>query len=528
MLLDRPVQSLLLISAFSSVTTAWELPLVSRVWPSGKQEVLEVVSAPEPDNHVRVAIIGAGAGGSSAAFWIAKAKERHGLEVLVDVFDKASYIGGRSTTIHPYDDPELGTEELGASIFVNANKNLMRATKEFNLTLTDLAHEDAGFAIWDGKQFLITIDGTWWDAPRVIWRYGIFAANRVKAAVNAMVNSLDTTYTPGTHNTWRSVEELSEMLGFSDIHDRTADKWYDSKNINPKFTRELIEGATRVNYCQDIDQIHGLGGAVSMAANGASQVEGGNFQIFEGFLKHSDAQVHLGSTITSLTKTTVGDRTKWHLDGSHEAARHGYDHVILTAPIHNAGITLKDSSATFPPVEYVRLHVTILSTTSFRPLSSYFGINGDVPRTILTSAEGVRNGGPAPEFNSVSYHRTITLNGQEEHIFKIFSVDRKSHEWLEDLFGAGTIGWVYRKEWDSYPKLPPTSTFPAVKPDTGLWYVNSLEPWVSTMETETLSARNVVDLLLQETFGAGICYADGKGPIETEGDDQSKVYGWDC
>ena len=43
----------------------------------------------------RIAIIGAGAAGSSAAFWIAKAKERYGLDVEVDVYDKNSYIGGR-------------------------------------------------------------------------------------------------------------------------------------------------------------------------------------------------------------------------------------------------------------------------------------------------------------------------------------------------------------------------------------------------------------------------------------------------
>lgn len=42
----------------------------------------------------RIAIIGAGAGGSSAAFWISKAKERFGLDVEVDVFERNNYIGG--------------------------------------------------------------------------------------------------------------------------------------------------------------------------------------------------------------------------------------------------------------------------------------------------------------------------------------------------------------------------------------------------------------------------------------------------
>lgn len=41
-----------------------------------------------------VAIIGAGAGGSSAAFFISKAKERYGLDVDVHVYEKNEYIGG--------------------------------------------------------------------------------------------------------------------------------------------------------------------------------------------------------------------------------------------------------------------------------------------------------------------------------------------------------------------------------------------------------------------------------------------------
>jgi hypothetical protein len=30
-----------------------------------------------------------------AAFWIAKAKERYGLDVVVDIFERSDYVGGR-------------------------------------------------------------------------------------------------------------------------------------------------------------------------------------------------------------------------------------------------------------------------------------------------------------------------------------------------------------------------------------------------------------------------------------------------
>lgn len=43
----------------------------------------------------RIAIIGAGAAGSSAAFWISKGKQRSQIDVEVDVYERASYIGGR-------------------------------------------------------------------------------------------------------------------------------------------------------------------------------------------------------------------------------------------------------------------------------------------------------------------------------------------------------------------------------------------------------------------------------------------------
>lgn len=54
------------------------------------QEMLVPLNEP-----LRVAIIGAGASGSSAAFWISEAKKRHGVEVDVDIYEKTGRVGGR-------------------------------------------------------------------------------------------------------------------------------------------------------------------------------------------------------------------------------------------------------------------------------------------------------------------------------------------------------------------------------------------------------------------------------------------------
>ena len=78
--------------------------------------------------------------------------------------------------------------------------------------------------------------------------------------------------------------------------------------------------------------------------------------------------------------------------------------------------------------------------------------------------------------------------------------------------------------------LPPTTTFPPIKLDKGLYYVNAFEPFISTMETETVAARNVVDLLLQDEFGKGICppRAANQEEADAEPVNESFVYGWDC
>ena len=99
----------------------------------------------------------------------------------------------------------------------------------------------------------------------------------------------------------------------------------------------------------------------------------------------------------------------------------------------------------------------------------------------------------------------------EPTVAKIFSKERVEDAWLEKVF-EGQVEVVARKVWDSYPVLPPTTEFPPVKLAEGLYYVNAFEPFISTMETETIAARNVVELLMREEFDASICKRDESSP----------------
>lgn len=53
---------------------------------------------------------------------------------------------------------------------------------------------------------------------------------------------------------------------------------------------------------------------------------------------------------------------------------------------------------------------------------------------------------------------------------------------------------------------------------------------ISTMETETIASRNVVELLMKEQFDAGLCKTsvDENGEPVVEKRNEDFVYGWDC
>jgi prenylcysteine oxidase/farnesylcysteine lyase len=93
----RSIALLALIAA--PLCHAFQLPFdLGNIWPTKPQFPLSLDLV--PPRSPRIAIIGAGAGGSSAAFWIAKAKERHGLDVDIDIYEREDYVGGRKLLIY--------------------------------------------------------------------------------------------------------------------------------------------------------------------------------------------------------------------------------------------------------------------------------------------------------------------------------------------------------------------------------------------------------------------------------------------
>ncbi|KAJ9620660.1 uncharacterized protein PV06_04640 [Exophiala oligosperma] len=455
----------------------------------------------------RVAIIGAGPGGSSASYHLDKFSRLSSLDTPLDItiFDTNPYIGGRTTTVNALEDPRYPVE-LGASIFVEINHILYNATRDFDLTpslkiyqATPTAKYELG--IWDGVEFVFKTvreddDGGssswrgWWDIAKLLWKYGlspIRTQRATKAAISSFLRFYDD-YFPFT-----SLQDAVMKTGLDTYTGATGKEVLENAGVGGRFAREIIQASTRVNYASNLGGIHGLETLVCMAIEGAMAVHGGNWQIFDTMVKNSAQRAFLNTSVTHVERTSKGtyllqtDNEELKSAGTGEQEV-DFDTVILAAPYQFANISFTPQLLSPPDkIPYVSLYVTLF-TSPHRPMPAFFGLGDDeqddVPSSIITTLPedlnerlGSRHGveavgpsgfwsistlkvlhpesdgrfaGPMSEFDS----STEETEESTQYLYKIFSPAPLTGSFLSEL-----LGFEYRPpsdddEEDSLGSLP--------------------------------------------------------------------------
>lgn len=328
----------------------------------------------------------------------------------------------------------------------------MNATKEFGLELNPLAdeeqHETVG--IWNGEKFVLlqTSGGwEWWNNAKMLWKYGM-SPIRANSLMKATVAKFFKLYQPPFFP-FRSLSERVVELDLVSATGVTGDQLLASNSVYPPFTTDIIQAFTRVNYLQNLGVIHGLETMVSMATDGATQVKGGNWQMFDRMLNASGATVHLDTAVSSLEKSSGRYNLASKPANAAQnvvASEQQFDSVVIAAPFQYTALKLSDGLVEKTPDEipYVQLHATLFAT----PLTldgSYFGLkSGDVvPSTVYTTLSPSDDPTTRTDivgkagFFSVSALRSVThpKSGRKEIIYKIFSSKAVTNEFLGSLFG---------------------------------------------------------------------------------------------
>ena len=436
------------------------------------------------------------------------------------MYERSDYIGGRSTTVHAFEDPESSLE-LGGSIFVEVNRNLVSTAKGLGLRLQEAGatrpkEAAEALGIWDGLEFrfLQKQSSYWWyDLGLLLWKYGT-APIRTQMLMKKTVNTFLKMYEEPTFP-FDSLSSAAKSLGLTEATSKTGQAFLERNGISMAFSSDIVQASTRVNYAQDLQQLHGLETMVCMATSGAMAVQGGNFQIFEGMLASAGAEVKLNTTVVSIAQNNKGSymvqsAASGFQKGPDQLREEAFDAVVIAAPFGFSNISISPSSIRTPePVSYVQLFVTLF-TSSHQLNPDFFGRGSDesVPEVVLTT-EPEKVTAKEPPFISISTLRKVRNpnTSQEEYAYKIFSKAPLTSAFLSSLLGfedpkvplhempKANLSWVYEKTWHSYPYLHPRTLFPELKLDENLYYTGGIESFISTMETSSLMGQNVAKLL---------------------------------
>lgn len=441
---------------------------------------------------VKIAIIGSGIGGSSAAYFIRK---HLGPKAEIHMYEKSNKIGGR-LRVAEFDGKLF---EAGGSIIHSSNKYMVRFINELGLKRNSAANVKVSsiFGIYDGKNFVFTEgENGILTKVKMIWRYGFFSLYYMSQSLGKMLQLFVNVYKIQDEvKSFRTVPEMLREIGgekFYEYTQKTAKEVMCNNGVGKLLVDELVTGVTRCNYGQD-SSVNAFTGYVSMAgAQGGSlfAVEGGNYQVPQKLVEYSNTTIFFNQNIQSIQKEKKdNNRFIYYLvenDGKKTAA---YDVVIVAAPLEDPKTNLQcphcnDWPKKFPTYHYQKTIATFVQGTLNH---KYFNVDEkNLPSDVFTT-ESTNN-----IFSSIGQLTDVYGRSDHSPIYKVFSRTLLKKSELKKMFILNSSSPKNEKTvpWLAYPHYDVPEQFSPFLLDEGVFYVNAIERAASAMEMSAIGGRN--------------------------------------
>jgi len=460
-------------------------------------------------NGPKVGIIGAGIGGTAAAYFLSQSLP----QANVHIFEEGE-IGGRLATVKI-----AGREyEVGGSVIHPKNKFMedfltichMKKAKMSNQISGNVfsMHKD-GEIVFQESSFAI------WFKIQMIWRYGLWSLLKFDRMVENMLTNFAQIYPQLAHgSSFPTVESLLLAMGplskkgkrspeMLDMASVTLKKKLEDLGVSEEFINELVRVATRVNYGQMPDKMDAFVGSVALAGaqGGLWAVEGGNYRIPEHLLSLSKAKLH---------KIKVKEIHKLE-DGQYLLKRSEDENNSLDIDVFDLVIVAAPQTDDKPKVRFVGLenepkfpggyHRTVATVIHGFPNPQALGFKDNSTMTKVNFFLS-----PDNILASMAQLTPVDFDPDDDKhvpsVWKIFSSRILTEKELDNLFASRQDTKV--RDWLAYPeyitkKEPNLGRF-VLAP--GLFYTSDVEWAASAMEMSAIAARNVVNLAL-ENWGAG-------------------------
>eukprot|EP01125_Pyxidicula_operculata_P016189 TRINITY_DN5540_c0_g1_i1.p1 TRINITY_DN5540_c0_g1~~TRINITY_DN5540_c0_g1_i1.p1 ORF type:complete len:505 (-),score=93.10 TRINITY_DN5540_c0_g1_i1:149-1444(-) len=416
---------------------------------------------------------------------------------------------------------------MGASIIHNYNKLYMEMLREYNLA-SDVLYlaskkgtQLSSAGVWDGSKYLFKDSKSQiMTFLSVLWRYGIFDGLNIKSLSKDFSEKWQKQYDIVEGNdlkrqtiTWDSVDKFLSTFQLS-VNQSAVDCL---STISTLFRRELVSGRTRNIYNQNSSEnLSCIAAMVSVfgTSDDLYHVDGGNNKVFNEVLKSKADSVHFSTTVRSVSYDDVTKKYKVSYykndDSSNDKSELNllngdsvresdtvddviesdeFDVVVIATPLELTKMKLENiPNKPHTERKFQFVHVTAVYG---RLNPQYFGLEKmeEIPTFTMTSEDST-----AP---FLSQGISCSKSGDEHCLVKYFSPKLIEDKILDEIFlsRVETTRW----SWYAYPKLVPNPSLLPVQIHHNLYYINAFESVLSIIEGSMLSARNIANLIAQQT-----------------------------
>jgi predicted NAD/FAD-dependent oxidoreductase len=422
---------------------------------------------------INLAIIGAGVGGCSAAYFASKYLP----DSKITIYEASDRVGGRVLT---FEEGPLKLE-IGAEFFNPTNKTILGLVKDMKLRVRKL-EESMNFAIWTGSKIIFKSNQVaTLTMLKLLMRYKLNVSKMffILKEATRLVKHL---YEENWENP-SAVDELFESVGLDKWYRKQFNSILNERGMDETFIDDVVTPITRTIYSQNAD-LGGFAGLTSMIGvyvGPLYSLADGNSVLPRSLAEASNSEVRLRQKVKNIEKTpdgsyrvSVGEKTSI------------FDGVVIAVPLELAGLEFDGvSMRKWKPQQYKSVYTKVMR--GFVD-PRYFGLEETrrLPPMILTTAEA----------NQIT-HFAIERSANGESLLIISSTEPLSNDALCGVFKDGKM--VLEHSWEAaYPAFKPIDRLPPSRLDEKLMYLNSIESAASSMEASAFSALNAIKMMKRE------------------------------
>ncbi|KAL8835485.1 MAG: hypothetical protein Q9205_007148 [Flavoplaca limonia] len=495
----------------------------------GQQVALKLPSLhnEEARRPVKIAIVGAGIAGASAAYQLHDQYAHASIDVTL--YEANPKVGGKIKNAQVYNGAHRQQVEIGAQYFFSDDHCIQNLIDETGLRRRLEPHYpvERSTGVWSGTQFVLYARGdlkarSWIDWARYAWRYGV-SVNRTR--------------------TWLShkLPQYRRLLGRWAYVDRHISTEVNDLGLTPElesnaasllgnftssgFIQNVVQATTRAWLGQDLGTMRGLGALAAMNSAATESFRNGGTRILvERLIKLSDANLHLSSVVNKIQKSP--GTHKYHLtietssQDENEAGsgieHSDYDAVIIATPLHQANIEF-DIDRYIPaiaPSAFASRHVTHFTSAS-QLSNTYFNLSVDsaIPSKIYTTTSP---NAPQPPFFSIEHSKaSLGRDGcvvQSENLYRVLTASPLTDSTIlallsqdpdKTLEDAG-VQWVHREKWEhavlEYDGQPVLDDMEIAE---GIYYTGVGEQLFSSLEMSCRMGARAAELLYYKKIVEG-------------------------